>query len=58
MVHEWQLTRVLECLSLPDREAEFSAGIENDLSIESIWLGEGFPEMKNACREEIVINEE
>ncbi|MBF0707684.1 MULTISPECIES: DUF1433 domain-containing protein [Bacillaceae] len=30
-------------------EAEFSAGIENDFSVGSIGLGEGFPEIKKAC---------
>ncbi|MBF0707697.1 MULTISPECIES: DUF1433 domain-containing protein [Bacillaceae] len=33
-------------------ESDFSAGIENDFSIGSIGLGEGFPEIKEECREE------
>ncbi|MYL64350.1 hypothetical protein GLW07_13415 [Bacillus hwajinpoensis] len=33
-------------------EAEFSAGIENDFSVGSIGLGEGFPEIKEECQEE------
>ncbi|MGG1686846.1 DUF1433 domain-containing protein [Pseudalkalibacillus sp. NRS-1564] len=35
--------------TINDGEAEFSAGIENDFSVGSIGLGEGFPEIKKAC---------
>ncbi|MDP4549675.1 DUF1433 domain-containing protein [Alkalihalobacillus macyae] len=35
--------------TINDGEAEFSAGIENDFSVGSIGLGEGFPEIKDAC---------
>ncbi|MDP4549684.1 hypothetical protein Q9251_02165 [Alkalihalobacillus macyae] len=33
--------------------ARFSAGIESDFSVGSLGLGEGFPEMKEACKERI-----
>ena len=38
--------------TINDGEAEFSAGIENDFSVGSIGLGEGFPKMKDACRDQ------
>jgi len=31
-------------------KAEFNAGIEKDFSIDSIGLGEGFPERKEECK--------
>ncbi|MBF0707694.1 hypothetical protein IQ283_13940 [Alkalihalobacillus hwajinpoensis] len=34
-------------------EARFSAGIDNDFTVRSLGLGEGFPEMKEACKEQI-----
>ena len=33
--------------------ARFSAGIESDFSVESLGLGEGLPEMKEVCKEQI-----
>lgn len=36
-----------------DGVARFSAGIENDFSVGSLGLGEGFPDMKEECKEQI-----